>query len=405
MTSNNIEEEIQKCRELYENSDWDSLIPIFISIRNLISNSSPNENFNSLVTEIIKNLSASLNLTSDLNQYEVYLNELALILPTKKDLWDFLHQDHPSKLRLTLNQVQELFSKFFSPEMLFEFGFQNFTSIEICENRNFQSEEGLIDIFYATVGFLRSCNLSEFFQATHQIYLNFIQSILQSFLNLPDMDAHRFVWLVENIQKYCRVAATPLKKICENVIESYIEKDENPRTKLFKLCTISTSPFLNQLPVISKSINTLNGLVVQEANIFVRKFILSGLVIINWKTRSTTISDSIRCWKLFLLNDDIRCKENLELPSSIRSNVIDNSLIIFNEYYKIVQPYKETSVVLRSDIFTIIDCVEEFYPNNVPYASLERCWNMLLIAAVTGAFSSDFVFNLNPSWMDTPRIF
>lgn len=296
-----------------------------------------------------------------------------------------------SQLKITLHQSQLLAAAFFTPGMLFEFGFDTFLKSNLCDFTNATNEEALIDNFYAIAGFVSACNLDTTYVTNIPQYNDTIRQILLLFTQLHDFDAYRFVWLVEVIHEHLHLANNTLKQICDEIIQDYVNLEEKRSiNKLHKICVISTSPFLHSLPILRESINSIFQGVIEEQRHFVRKYIFGCFATNDWTgLRVNQISEPLRCWRLYLFNLSYRINDKPELPNLLLADFLDDSLSLFVGYYGGVQPTKEKSVNLRIDIFNILELITQFYPNEMSNNTLRRLWYLLYVAAVSGASEKD----------------
>ena len=328
------------------------------------------------------------------------IDRLAIIVTDQRCLWNILHTEVQPSLKVTLEQSRQIASKFFSPETLFNFGFDSFLSSGIADFSIVKKESDLIDIFYATAGFMRACNLDHKYiikdeQATK--LKEIVQKILTLFITNPDFDAKRFVWLIEAINDNLHMSDNDLKSICESVLKEFAnssDSEENALLKLRKISVISTSPFLQTIPVLKELINKSFRNAVMSQRKFIHRYIFGSYVNFVWTGEAhPNISDPLIEWKLYISNLADRINENNELPSVLLADIIGNSLSYFIGYYGEVQPSKERSVNLRMDIFAIVETCIKYYPNDDSKSSqvnftpeiLKQIWYLLYIVAFSGA--------------------
>ncbi|OHT02800.1 hypothetical protein TRFO_29926 [Tritrichomonas foetus] len=336
------------------------------------------------VVSILKNLESATNYDDFLN----WLQKLSEIVTDQRCLWNILHTEVQPSLKVTLEQSRQIAAQFFTPEMLFEFGLDSFLASGLCDFTNLSDEDELIDIFYATAGYMRACNLPSDYEVKANKFVEFVSRILIMFSTIPDFDAHRFVWLVEAIHDNLHVSSATLRTICENVLKEYAGKDFGSQalSRLHKMCIISTSPFLQQLSMLQTSINTVFKRVIEEQHKFVNKYIFGCYVNSLWDENiEKGVSEPLTAWSLFVKNLAFRIKEKPELPNMLLIDLIDDSLTYFTGYYGEVQPSKERSIDLRRDIFVIAQVIKDFYPGKIIEDTLRKCWFLLYIAAVAGA--------------------
>ena len=337
------------------------------------------------VSSLLKNLESATTHQEFMN----WMQKLSDIVGNHRTLWNLLHTEVQPSLKVTLEQSKEIAAKFFTPEMLFEFGLESFLASGLCDFTNISNEDELIDIFYAAAGYMRACNLSSKYQVKHTKFIELVNRILLFFINLPEFNAHKFVWLVEAIDKNLHIPHETFKKVCETVLKDYAEKDfgDQSLSRLHKMCIISTSPFLQKLSILQSVINTVFKKVIEEQKRFVNKYIFGCYVNSLWDKDDGVVrlSDALIAWELYVRNLSFRIKEKPELPHQLLIDLIDESLSYFIGYYGEVQPTKQKSVNLRMDIFLIARICAEFYPGKVPEESIRKIWFLLYIAAVSGA--------------------
>ncbi|OHT04644.1 hypothetical protein TRFO_27782 [Tritrichomonas foetus] len=330
----------------------------------------------------------NLESAQSFDEFIRWMKKLSEIIQDPRCLWNILHTEVQPSLKVTLEQSREIASQFFTPEMLFEFGLDSFLESDLCDFTNIKNEEELVDMFYATAGYMRACNLSDKYEVKANNFIEFVKRLLLVFTTLPDFDAHQFVWLVENIHNHLHLSRDLFKSICEDVLNKYASQDEghNYLSRLHKMCIISTSPFLQQIPVLKTVINSVFKKVVEEQRKFVHRYIFGCYVNSLWDgEEEKTISEPLAAWRLFIMNLGARIKEKPELPNLLLVDIIDDSLSYFTGYYGEVQPSKGRSVNLRIDIFQIVDTCIQYYPGTIGIETLKKLWFLLYIVAVAGA--------------------
>ncbi|OHS97747.1 hypothetical protein TRFO_35953 [Tritrichomonas foetus] len=344
--------------------------------------------WNNLRANSVDSMLKNLESAQSFNEFLEWMKKLSEIVQDPRCLWNILHTEVQPSLKVTLEQSREIASKFFTPEMLFEFGLESFLSSGLCDFTNISNEDELIDIFYATAGYMRACNLDSKYEVKAHSFIEFVKRLLLVYTTLPDFDAHRFVWLVEGIHDHLHIETGSLKAICESVLNDFSSKDEgcNYLSRLHKMCIISTSPFLQQFPMLKNSINSIFAKVVQEQRKFVHKYIFGCFVNCLWDgPTEPSLSDPLQEWRLFIINLGARIKEKSELPPLLLVDIIDDSLSYFTGYYGEVQPSKERAVNLRMDIFEVVKVCIEYYPGKIGTETLKKIWYLLYIVAVSGA--------------------
>lgn len=325
-------------------------------------------------------------------QFQQLLQSLSEIVDNKRQLWNILHSEMNASLKVTLRQSQLIAAAFFSPVMLFEYGFDAFRESNLTSFSNVTNEEALIDIFYAIAGFVSACNLPVTYQTSLSKYVETIHQLLSMFTKLPDFDAHRFVWLVEAVHNHLHLTPATLRNICESVLNEYIhaENDLTPVSRLHKLCVASTSPFLQHLPIIRQLVNSLFQQVIEDQRIVLRKYIFGSFACMDWSDPPAgTISEPLKCWRLYLINLVTRMQNKPELPPLLLADFLDDSLIMFVGYYGDLQVSYDASVNLRLEIFTVVELTAQYYATEMEDSTLKRIWYLLFIAAISGARESD----------------
>lgn len=409
VTAANAIEKIQECEELLAAVKWDEFESLYASIAKLqegrknTPDSDPiNVAWKSLRRKGVDDLMKVLESSKTYEDFAAALRKLAKIVDNSQKLWHVMEKKINSELKVTLHQSQLLAAEFFTPEELFEFGFEDFSKTSICDMSNLNNEEAVVDIFYAVAGYVIACNLPKTYMAHLPCYSEFVAKMLTMFMQLPDFDPHRFVWLVEVIHEHLHIQDHKLYEICGNVIKEYIDQnmERSSTTRLYKLCVISTSPFLKSLAMVKESIDALIKVVITDQEIFLRKYLFTSFVNCNWDTvEDTSCTDAFKCWKMYIVNMATNIQERPEYPAELLATVLDNSLILFEGYYAEVQPIKQRSASMRLDIFGIVETVEQYYPMELSDDSLRRCWYLLYIAAVSGAGDLDLQ-NAKPAMRD-----
>ena len=339
---------------------------------------------------------ANLKAMTSFEDFSLVLRRLSTVVNDPERLWNLLKTNFSSQeattLRVTLHQTQLLAAEFFTPSQLFEYGFKEFTESSLCEMTHIQNEETLVDIFYAVAGFVLGCNLPQTFVTSLESYCEFIKKMLEAFTALNDFDARRFVWLVQVMNLHLHIHEATLKQICVDVITDYINgnSEKSSFNKLYKLCVISTSPFMKKLDVLKKAITDLTMVVLEEQELFLRKYVFCNFVMCDWTSLGEKRnSDAFKCWKLYVINMAARLQDRSEYPMEILSELIDESLRLFEGYFAEIQPTWRKSANMRMDIFGIVETAAQYYPSEIPDDSLRRMWYLLYIAAVSGAGESE----------------
>ncbi|KAK8881690.1 hypothetical protein M9Y10_039615 [Tritrichomonas musculus] len=353
--------------------------------------------FNKLRAITVNSLLKNLDSAQSFDEFLNWIDRLSEIVTDQRCLWNILHTEVQPSLKVTLEQSRQIASKFFSPDILFSFGFDSFLQSGLTDFSIVKNESDLIDIFYATAGFMRACNLDPKYILEGEIadkLKKIVQKILSLFISFPEFDAHRFVWLVEAINDNLHMKEKDLRSICENVLNDFskqMDSDESSLTKLQKMCVLSTSPFLQTMPAMNDLVTKTFQNTALSKRKFVHRYIFGSYVHFVWLGEALPrVSDPLVEWRLYISNLAGRINESHELPALLLADVINDSLSYFIGYYGEVQPSKERSVNLRMDIFTIVDTCAQYYPNDGSKASftqetLKQIWYLLYIVAFSGA--------------------
>lgn len=344
------------------------------------------------VDSLLKNLESA----QSYDEFLGWLKRLSGIVTDQRTLWNILHTEVQPSLKVTLEQSKQIASRFFSPEILFEFGLDSFLQSGLCDFSLVKTETELIDLFYSSAGFMRACNLDPKFQLkgdTLTKFSDFVKRILTTYVSLPEFDANRFVWLIESIHDNLHIPDANFRSICEEVLKDFSKQnnsEESSLSLLHKMCIISTSPFLQSLSILNETVNTFFKSVQADLRKFVHRYVFGSFVNIQWTGEAIEgCSEPVLEWKLYVANLCDRIKEKKELPTVLIVDLLDDSLSYFNGYYGEVQPSKERSVNLRIDIFEIINVCTQFYPDKIPSETLSKIWYLLYVAAFSGASNDD----------------
>jgi hypothetical protein len=389
---------VSECRSYLSQFNWSQFDPLFAKLlgyanaEDALLSDEFVEAWNAFMIESEDILIQRLQTTTDFDAFREAVTRLATVLDNPQGLWAVLNQELKPDLRITLNQAQILSKAYFTPTQLFEFGFEPFIQIPDCSLAAIRSDEAVIDVFYAIVGFIQACDLPDSYIAQIPSYISFLTQMLSVFAKLPDFDPHRFVWLVEMVRAHLHIEFSQLLSICERIVTDYVSAPDDLGSfiRLYKLCVFSTSKTLIELPQLKKWIDSSLQTVVSEQQTFVRKNILISFA--DWDWNSTvrgTNSDAARCWRLYIRNFAERLKERPEMPPSLLPSVIADSIELFVGFFGSLQPSKPGAATVRADIFLVVDTVSRFYPGTLPIACLKRLWYLLYIAAVSGAKDAD----------------
>jgi hypothetical protein len=341
------------------------------------------------VDSIMKNLENARKFEDFLD----WMQRLSEIVTDPRSLWNILHTEVQASLKITQAQSDELASQFFSPEKVFEFGLDSFLGCSLCDFSHVTEDGDLIDMFYSTVGFLRSCHFPDKFEIKQSGFHDFTAKLLTTFSSRPSFDGNAFVWLVEAIREHFRLSAATFKSICERVLIEFSKRQVagDPILYFEQVIAISTSPFLQAIPALKDTVNAVFQNVVQAEQAFAHLYIFGGCINSVWTTKRAADSPSepLRAWDLFISRLIGRCRPLKALASKVIALVIDDSMWYFMGYYGEVQPSKERAANLRMDIFAIIDLCVKYYPDKMPSEFLKKVWYLLYIAAVSGASDAE----------------
>ncbi|OHT06199.1 hypothetical protein TRFO_25818 [Tritrichomonas foetus] len=405
----NFVSQLSNCSKLLDEQSWEDFKTLFTNleafqkdeIKKAKNANELNDKWADFYQKCLKDMVRVTETATTFEAFVNYLRNLKIVVKDPRTLWKVLHTNINSQLKVTLHESQLIAAEFFTPEQLFEYGFDQFTDSSLCELKNITNEEALIDIFYAMVGFERACNLPKTYVAKIPQYGNFISQILSMFITLPDFDSQRLVWLIEVTREHLHVDPTKLLDICDNTINDFVKNDyeKNSLNKLYKLCVLSTSPFLQTMKQVPETIDKIFQEVLADQRLFLRKYVLCNFISCDWTSHNTaTVSDAFKCWKLYLTNISTKLADKPELPNLLLIDIIEESLLMFEGYYGEVQPTMIRATAMRMDIFNIIETLTP-YQNDISANGLRRCWYLLYIAAVCGA--SDFdIANVKPAAKD-----
>ena len=358
--------------------------------------------WNSLRASSVDTILKNLEDAQTFDTFKKWLKRLTEIIQDPRALWNILHTEVLASLKVTPEQSQEIAQEFFSPEMLFEYGLDSFLACALCDFSAATTEESIIDIFYATAGFVRACNLPSDYTITTTKYLEFVGNILRNFIKLPDFNAHKFIWLVSVCHDHLKIPDAQFKKISEAVLKYYTEskptrKASSSYERLDKWCIISMSPHLHDNQMMKKVIDKAFEEVLQDQKTFLHRYIFGSYVTCLWDNHSSLnkISDPLAAWILLLHSTSTRIVDKKELPNSILADFIDSSLTFFLGYYGEVQPTIERAPDLRRDLFAIVEQCQKNYPGTIPDSTKINLWYLLEVAAVSGASDQD-IQNMKP---------
>ncbi|KAH0786502.1 hypothetical protein GPJ56_009573 [Histomonas meleagridis] len=340
----------------------------------------------SSVDTMLKNLESA----QTFSEFQLCVQRLSKIVKDSRILWNILHTEvQATALKVTSKQSHELATKFFTPVMLFEYGIDSFLHSELCNFSKVQTEDDVIDIFYAAAGYIRICKLPNNYKITNTNFITFVSRILTTFVRLSEFDAEHFVWLSESIHEHYPLDPPNYTSIFSDTISEYTNSKvvDSSLHKLQKLRIISTSPLFHDLPILKEKVNEFFNLALNDLHNFLFKYIFGCFVHISWDSEETEgcISEPLESWKLFLINFSNKAKQHSEIPIELIKDFIKYSLSYFVGYYGEVQASKGRAVDLRRDIFQVVDLCTKYFPGKLGRGSLEKIWYLLYIVAVSGA--------------------
>lgn len=436
VTAENFKSQIANCSKLLEDKNWDNFHNLYSKLDDFQKNSKSNADINNKWVDFYqkasKDLIGVLEQSPNFSTFVENLRHLSKVVADAPTLWKILNTNMNTELKVTLHECQLIAVEFFTPEQLFELGFDNFKETQSVDFSNITNEETLVDIFYALVGFERACNLPKTYVAKLPQYNDFIDKVLSNFITIPDFDSKRLVWLIEVIHEHTHIDEKKLHEICNKLVNRIVKDnvaEKNSLNKLYKICVLSSSPFLHTMKEIPTAIDDLFQKVLKDQRQFLRQYVICNFVSCDWLNKGPiSLSDVFKCWRLYMINLTCRIQEKPELTSLLLEDAIEESLMMFEHYYGSAQPIQERSICLRMDIFAIIETIVILTNNNgkvnqkdkdknannqIPNQNafqvtidvrltptgLKRCWYLLYIAAVSGASEFDLK-NAKPAAKD-----
>lgn len=436
VTAENFKSQIANCSKLLEDKNWDNFHNLYSKLDDFQKNSKSNADVNNKWVDFYqkasKDLIGVLEQSPNFSTFVENLRHLSKVVADAPTLWKILNTNMNTELKVTLHECQLIAVEFFTPEQLFELGFDNFKETQSVDFSNITNEETLVDIFYALVGFERACNLPKTYVAKLPQYNDFIDKVLSNFITIPDFDSKRLVWLIEVIHEHTHIDEKKLHEICNKLVNRIVKDnvaEKNSLNKLYKICVLSSSPFLHTMKEIPTAIDDLFQKVLKDQRQFLRQYVICNFVSCDWLNKGPiSLSDVFKCWRLYMINLTCRIQEKPELTSLLLEDAIEESLMMFEHYYGSAQPIQERSICLRMDIFAIIETIVILTNNNgkvnqkdkdknannqIPNQNafqvtidvrltptgLKRCWYLLYIAAVSGASEFDLK-NAKPAAKD-----
>lgn len=334
---------------------------------------------------LLKNLEETQNYT----EYCDYLQKISDIVNDPRVFWNIIHTEIQPSIKVSMKQANEIAHKFFTPEMLFEFGLDSFLSSCLNSISKNAIEDEIIDLFYAVAGYIRACQIEENYIVKSNSFNEFVSKILLMYSSLPNYDAHRFTWLVQVIYDNLHLADKNLKAILTNVLEEIAHQIEfsSKLEDLQRVCVLSTYPFLSEIPILIQLIHKIYNNVIEEQYKFASRYIFGCFVNCLWHLRQSTgkLNDPVIEWKLYLESLCHKRKKMPELPTSLITNFLDNSVSYFVDYYSDVQPTIEKAKDMRLDLLTIVDLVVKYHERNYHENVLTKIWFLLIIVVISGA--------------------
>jgi hypothetical protein len=282
------------------------------------------------------------------------------------------------------------------PAILFEFGSEFFLESSLCNLSQRDTEESLVDAFYALAGYIRACRLGTSFHVRNRSFVKFVTDLLITFSRLPNCPMQRFVWLIEAVHEHLQLSHSSLQSVCDSVINEFASRpdDIRPLVRIQQIMVLSTSPSLCELPNFRPSAETAVANAVQSLRIFAHRYIFGCYGAEFWRDgQEEGLSDTLCGWRLYFSNTLRRMRE-MELPESLVVAFVDMNLSFMHSYYGDVQPSRMRSGDLRREIFVVVALVVGAAKGKMPAEMLERIWFLLAIAAVSGASEAELEYVL-----------
>ena len=394
----NIVSRLEECASYISAQEWHDFFRVYDQIdnynetRNKSRISVPEDEISiiwqSLRSHAVDALLSNIEHVSTFDDFIDWVEKIAKILKDPRMLWNIMHNEMHTTLKINEQQVQQINEKFFSPEMVFEFGIDSFISCFLCDFSEIKSEEDIIDIFYAIAGFYDFCRLPKAYEVMSNHFVDYIGRLLLHFTSLPDFNAYKFAWLIEEINKNFHIPEYKIYQTMELIIRDLAcRENERNLEMLHKMCIISTSPFMNKLPMLKEIINFLFKSASILQHDFTHRYIFGSIVNGTWDGEKETnkVSDTVQAWKLYIESFNNKLKKKKELPYALLIDILNDSLTQFSGFYGEIQPSKARAKDMRRDIFVIIDTIGQFYKNPMDIDPLNKVWFLLCVAAITGA--------------------
>ncbi|EAX91283.1 hypothetical protein TVAG_251270 [Trichomonas vaginalis G3] len=397
-------EECAKCMQL---EMWPQFKSLFRQLNQYYitnyKNKTEEDNF-SRIWIALKSLSIDniLNKVQDCAEFDDYMNYLKQIsdlIDDPEHLWEILHTEIHTIFKATPKQAKIIASTLFTPIQLFYYSLSPFLDSELCDLTNITTEDAAIDRFYALVGFVRSCGITNKDKVPEK-YSQYIGKLLQIYVSLPEFSPRKFVWLVENINSHLFLKIEVLQELCSSAIETFAKKDMQVLEKIKYLGIFSTSPVMNKMPVLHKHLTDTFSQTVDFYRFFIDKYIVPGYADLKWDGKETGLpSDPVRCWAMYI-NNVLTSSKDCPVKRRSIEVVIDLSLKFATDYYGEIQPNLEKSHDVRRDIFFIVKNLLSWKLNLLP-TTYHSIWMLLLIAAILGAEQTIIVNQPQPTPSET----
>jgi hypothetical protein len=345
------------------------------------------------VDSILRNLEGSRNY----DDFMDWMERLAEIIEDKRTFWNVLHTEVRPSLKVTLPQSDEISRHFFTAQERFEFSLSSFLSCSLCDLKAFVSIDDAIDVFYCLVGFIDSCHLGDGYIINDPEYLDFLGQLLAASLQIKDYDARRFVWLLEAMKLHCSISPTSFRSICENTVQLYADEktNETPLSRLRSVSITSTSPSLQLIPGTKDAVMAIFTGMMQTQREFAHRYLFGSFASTSWtndrrnEDLPNAIGPGVIVWRLYLTNLVHRLEAMPEVPMTLVAAFLDDSLVFLQTYYGEIQASKRYSVKLRMELLEIVRVFTQYYPGQVPAATKQKLWYLLLLVAISGCSPDD----------------
>jgi hypothetical protein len=404
----NAIDRFRECHGLMLASQWEQFMFLYPKItsyyesRNQVADHSRSDNdpltaaWNNLRLHAVEAILNRLAGSRKFDDFVSWLQRLADIINDQRTLWDLLHTEVQPSLKVTLDESDRISAMFFPPSMRFEFGLDSFLQCSLCNLTEARTMSLVIDIFYCLLGYIDSCHLEPDYVTTTPHFLDFIDRLLLAFLKARGFDPHRFVWLIEKIREFAHLPFDVFQAVCERALEAYV----NGKTilkglnRLQGIIILSTSPSLQELPLMRNSVGKVFHQIIKEQHDFTQRYIFGSYGTLSWLVadceQSTDQSSyQLRAWHICLANFVARVRARPELPVNVIVAFLDDSLAFLRPYYGEVQASLVCAVRLRMDAIEIISAFGEYYPGVIPLSTKQALWFLLFVVAISGAADED----------------